>query len=68
MHNLYIYIYIIICKIRVMHRGLPGWELRYNQKLAFHHGDTVIRTPSFPLLQKTSRSVIVPIIIFGDAT
>jgi hypothetical protein len=51
-----------------MHRGLPGWELRYNQKLAFHHGDTVIRTPSFPLLQKTSRSVIVPIIIFGDAT
>ena len=47
----------------------PGlvW-VRYNQKLAFHHGDTIIKAPSFPLLQMTSQSIVVPIMIYVDAT
>ena len=47
----------------------PGlaW-VRYNKKLAFHHGDMIIKAPSFLLLRSTPRSIIVPIIIYVDAT
>ena len=47
----------------------PGlaWVI-YNQKLAFHRGGTIIKAPSFLLLQMTLRSIVVPIIIYVDAT
>ena len=42
--------------------------VKYNQKLAFHHGDTIIKTPSFPLLRSSPRSIVVPIMTYVDAT
>ena len=47
----------------------PGlaW-VRYNQNLAFHHGDTIIKAPSFMFPWSTPRSIIVPIMIYVDAT
>ena len=41
----------------------PGlvW-VRFSQRLAFHHGDMIIKAPSFLLLQMTPEAVVVPII------
>ena len=41
--------------------------VRFNQRLAFHHGDTIIKAPSFLLLQMTPEAIIVSI-IHVDAT
>jgi hypothetical protein len=40
----------------------------YNQRLAFHDGDAFIRIPCYLLLQTTPQSIVIPIVIFGDAT
>ena len=41
--------------------------VRYNQKLAFHHGDTIIKAPYFLLPRSTSQSIVVSIMIYVDA-
>ena len=44
--------------IEVIHRGLPEKNIT---KLAIHHGDTIIKTPSFPIIQMTPWFIIIPI-------
>jgi hypothetical protein len=46
----------------------PGlaW-VRFNPELAFHHGAKISKAPSFPQLQTTPQSIIIPIVIFRDA-
>ena len=46
----------------------PGlaW-VRYNQG-SFHLGGMIIKSPSFPLLRSSPRSIVVPIMIYVDAT
>ena len=42
--------------------------VKYNQKLAFHRGDTITKAPSFLLLRSSPRSIVIPIMIYVDAT
>jgi hypothetical protein len=50
--------------IGVMHRGLPGQ--RFNQKLAYHPDDTILKAPSSLLLQKTPQYFNAPNMTFMD--
>ena len=47
---------------------IPGlaW-VRYNQ-VSFHLGGMIIKSPYFPLLQSSPRPIVVPIMIYVDAT